>query len=206
MLAGLLAAAAAAAAEEPAASVSGSVSGADQFWVQERPLSAMVSTDLVGQDRRFAGSLGYGINLSPPPSVGAGGGSPFGQISIHNWHIGLDVLQPSGPGRGNSIAQLAMNYGGQVSQSLALSFGPTLSFGGDSAASLMTGAGGVGGLRRFQNDTGMRDYGLRGSAVYSLTDNWALTGVLGYRRSIGELGVSSSDEHFFSILGMGYRF
>lgn len=207
VLAGLLGAAAAA-AEEPAAT--GPLAGAgDQFFVQERPLSGLVSTDLLGQDRRFAGALGYGVNLLP----GAGQAS---QISINNWHFGLDVLQPSGGaqggaattgfGRAGSVAQLAMNYGGQVSQSLALSFGPTLSFGGDSAASAMTAAGGLGGLRRFQSETGMRDYGVRGAAVYSLTDNWALTGVLGYRRSIGELGVSASDEHFFSILGMGYRF
>lgn len=204
VLAGLLGAASAA-AEEPAATSAGAVAP-EQFWVQEAPLSGLVSTDLLNQDRRFAGALGYGVNLMP----GAGQAS---QVSINNWHFGLDVLQSgsaagsgASPGRGGSVAQLAMNYGGQVSQSLALSFGPTLSFGGDSTASLMNAPSGLNGLRRFQNETGMRDYGLRGSAVYSLTDNWALTGVLGYRRSVGELGVSSSDEHFFSILGMGYRF
>jgi outer membrane scaffolding protein for murein synthesis (MipA/OmpV family) len=70
----------------------------------------------------------------------------------------------------------------------------------------MNSSGGISGLRRFQSETGMRDYGVRGAAVYSLTENWALTGVLGYRRSLGELGVNASDEHFFSVLGMGYRF
>ena len=199
VLAGILVAAVAA-AQEPAASKA--AAEADQFWVQERPLSALVSGDLVGQDRRFAGALGYGIDLTPPSRDG-----DAGRISLNNWHFGLDVLQPSGGiGRGGSVAQFAMNYGGQVSESLALSFGPTMSFGGDSAASLMAGQGGLSGLRRFQADSGMRDYGVRGSAVYSLTNNWALTGVMGYRRSVGELGVSSSDDHFFSILGMGYRF
>ena len=201
VLAGVLVAAMAA-AQEPAASKAGVVpagAGADQFWVQERPLS-VVSNDLVGQDRRFAGALGYGVNLTPPSRD-----RDAAQISLNNWHFGLDVLQPSG-GAGRGVAQFAMNYGGQVSESLALSFGPTMSFGGDSAASLMAGQGGLSGLRRFQADSGMRDYGVRGSAVYSLSNNWALTGVMGYRRSVGELGVSSSDEHFFSILGMGYRF
>src|SRR5260221_13147033 len=201
VLAGVLVAAVAV-AQEPVASKPGAGAGADQFWVQERPLSALVSNDLMGQDRRFAGALGYGIDLTPPsPDRDAG------RISLNNWHFGLDVLQPSGGfGRGGSVAQFAMNYGGQVSESLALSFGPTMSFGGDSTTSLMAGQGGLSGLRRFQADSGMRDYGVRGSAVYSLTNNWALTGVMGYRRSVGELGVSSSDEHFFSILGMGYRF
>lgn len=199
-LAGLLVAATAA-AEEPAASAAAAAAGADRFWVQERPL---LSADLLGHDRRFAGGLGYGVSLMPP--LGFDGDGP-GRISINNWHFGLDVLQQSGGiGRGGSIAQFGMNYGGQVSESLALSFGPTMSFGGDSATSLMGNPAGLGGLRRFQSDTGMRDYGVRGSAVYSLSTNWALTGVMGYRRSVGELGVSSSDEHFFSILGMGYRF
>ncbi|MBV8166882.1 MAG: hypothetical protein JO021_08815, partial [Alphaproteobacteria bacterium] len=149
MLAGVLVAAVAV-AQEPAASKAGVVAGAgaDQFWVQERPLSALVSNDLVGQDRRFAGALGYGIDLTPPSLD-----RDTGRISLNNWHFGLDVLQPSGGfGRGGSVAQLAMNYGGQVSESLALSFGPTVSFGGDSAASLMAGQGGLSGLRRFQAD------------------------------------------------------
>jgi hypothetical protein len=212
VLAGMVVAAVAA-AEEPAASKAAiavaatapgggsSGAGSDQFFVQERPLSALVSGDLVGADRRFAGGLGYGVTLTPQSDPGAG------QISLNNWHFGLDVLQPSsGFGRGTSITQFAMNYGGQVSESLALNFGPTMSFGGDSAASAMAGQGGLSGLRRLQADSGVRDYGVRGSAVYSLTNNWALTGVLGYRRSVGELGVSAADEHFFSVLGMGFRF
>jgi hypothetical protein len=202
VLAGVLVAAVAAAQEPAAPKATASGPGSDQFWVQERPFSASVSGDLLGPDRRFAGAMGYGVNLAPPALDQAAG-----QIVLNNWHFGLDVLQPGNNfGRSGSIAQFAMNYGGQVSESLALSFGPTLSFGGDSAASLMAGQGGLSGLRRFQADSGMRDYGVRGSAVYSLTDSWALTGVMGYRRSVGELGVSASDEHFFSILGMGYRF
>jgi hypothetical protein len=30
--------------------------------------------------------------------------------------------------------------------------------------------------------------------------------VLGYRRSLGEPGISASEEQFFSVLGLGYRF
>ncbi len=188
----------------------------DRFWVQERPLSAMVTTDTLAQDRRYLGAFGYGVNLAPPVAAagglaldpGAGGTvGPSGQLSIDNWHFGVDVLQPSAFGRTSSVAQFAMNYGGHVSDSLALAVGPTLSVGGDGTASLFGSTGAGGGLaRRLQSDAGVRDYGLRGSAVYSLGESWALTGVLGYRRSIGELGVSSSDEAFFSVLGLGYRF
>ena len=188
----------------------------ERFWVQERPLSGMAATDLMAQDWRFAGALGYGVNLAPPPvSRGtlsldpgpAGALSGPGQLSIHNWHFGIDVLQAGAGVRPGSIAQLAMNYGGQVSDSLALSLGPTVSVGGDGTSGLLgTSAAGGGMLRRLQNDAGVRDYGLRGSAVYSLSDNWALTGVLGYRRSLGELGATQADEQFFSVLGLGYRF
>jgi hypothetical protein len=192
--------------------------GSERFWVQERPLSAMVSTDLLTQDRRYLGALGYGINLTPPAlTLGGshgldlttgGGAGPSGQLSVNNWHFGVDVLQSGFVGRttaAGSVAQFAMNYGGQVSDSLALSVGPTVSVGGDGASSLF-GSSGRGFLRGLQNDAGLRDYGLRGAAVYSLTNNWALTGVLGYRRTLGEFGAAQSDEQFFSILGLGYRF
>src|SRR5258708_28220486 len=65
VLAGVVVAAVAV-AQEPVASKPGAGAGADQFWVQERPLSALVSNHLMGQDRRFAGALGYGIYLTPP--------------------------------------------------------------------------------------------------------------------------------------------
>jgi hypothetical protein len=190
-------------------------SGTDRFWVQERPLTGMASPDLLAQDYRFSGALGYGVNLAPPPvSRGplsldpgpAGALASPGQFSIHNWHFGIDMLQSGAGVRPGSIAQLAMNYGGQVSESLALSVGPTVSVGGDGTSSLLGGPAAGGVLRRLQNEAGVRDYGLRGSAVYSLSDNWALTGVLGYRRSIGELGATQADEQFFSVLGLGYRF
>ncbi|MEJ0071340.1 MAG: MipA/OmpV family protein [Pseudomonadota bacterium] len=210
MLVGLAAllVAGSAAAQDRAAPIPG---GSERFWVQERPLAPVVSTDLLTQDRRFAGALGYGINLMPPE--GARGGAALdsgrgpGPLSIDNLHFGIDVMQPYG-NRNGSVAQLAMNYGGLVANNLALSVGPTLSVGGDSTASLFspTVAAGGGFLRRLQSDTGLRDYGLRGSAVYSLSDSWALTGVLGYRRTLGELGISSADEQFFSVLGLGYRF
>lgn len=195
-----------AAAQEPAAPTA---AGTERFWVRESPMSAMVSSDVVTQDRRFAGGLGYGLNLVPPagPGLDSGAGAPAGRLAIDNWHFGVDVMQPYGSGRAGSVAQFAMNVGGQVGEGWALAVGPTLSVGGDSAASLFSPTYGSGGfMRRLQGDTGLRDYGLRGSAVYSLSDSWALTGVLGYRRSLGELGVSTSDEQFFSVLGLGYRF
>ena len=180
----------------------------DRFWVQENPLDA-VSTDLLAQDRRFLGGLGYGIILAPPrPGETldlAGGGN---QVSLGNWHFGVDVLQPAGTGRPGSVAQFAMGYGGQLGDGLAFSVGPTVSMGNDGTASLFgSGGSGAGGfLNRFAGDTGVRDYGLRGSATYSLSESWALSGVLGYRRSLGEFGLNTADEQFFSVLGLGYRF
>jgi hypothetical protein len=204
VLAGLLVAGAAAAQD-----LAGSApAGTERFWVQERPISAMVSSDVLTQDRRFAGGLGYGLNLMPPAaSRSLDVGAPAGRLLLDNWHFGVDMLQPYGSGPSSPVAQFAMNFGGQVGESWALSVGPTLSLGGDSTASLFSPNYGSGGfMRRLQGDTGLRDYGLRGSAVYSLSDSWALTGVLGYRRSLGELGVTTSDEQFFSVLGLGYRF
>src|SRR5205807_489721 len=70
------------------------------FWVQERPLSGLVSSDVATQDRRFFGGLGYGVNLAPPRDLAldtgaAGLAGPSGQVSLSHWHFGVDVLQPS---------------------------------------------------------------------------------------------------------------
>jgi hypothetical protein len=212
--AGLAVAGVAAAQDRPVDRAPAVPEGSERFWVQERPLSTLVSTDTLAQDRRFAGTMGYGINLAPPmPARGPlaldTGAGQSGQLSLDNWHFGVDVLQSAGGlGRPTSIAQFAMNYGGQVADSLTLSVGPTVSLGGgDGTASLFGGAGGLAGRRlHYDAGVGVRDYGLRGAAVYSLTDSWALTGVLGYRRSIGELGATATDEQFFSVFGLGYRF
>lgn len=185
------------------------ISTTDRFWVQENPLG-VVSPDLLAQDRRFVGGLGYGVNLAPP-RLGTGldltgdGGS---QVSLQNWHFGIDLLQPSGTGRPGSVAQFEMGYGGQLASGLAFSVGPTVSMGGDGGTASLFGAPGPGGgfLHRFSSDAGVRDYGLRGAATYSLGESWALTGVLGYRRSLGELGLSANDDQFYSVLGLGYRF
>jgi hypothetical protein len=206
VLAGLLVAGGAAAQDI----VGSAAAGTERFWVQDSPMSALVSSDIVAQDRRFAGGLGYGLNLVPPAGpqgLNFGAGAPDGPLALDNWHFGVDLLQPYGAGKAGSVAQFAMNVGGRIGGSWALSVGPTVSLGGDGTGSLFSPSYGSGGMmRRLQGDTGLQDYGLRGSAVYSLGDSWALTGVLGYRRSLGELGVSTPDEQFFSVLGLGYRF
>jgi hypothetical protein len=182
----------------------------DRFWVQENPLG-VVSTDVLAQDRRFLGGLGYGVNLAPP-RLGSSAGSGFdlsdagNEVSLQSWHFGVDMLQPTGTGRPGSAAQLVMGYGGQLGDGLAFSVGPTVSMGGDGTASLFGANAGGGFAHRFSSDTGVRDYGLRGAATYSLGESWALTGVLGYRRTLGELGLNANDDQFYSILGLGYRF
>ena len=184
----------------------------ERFWVQDRPLSALISNDLLGQDRRFLGGLGYGVNLLPPEggraNLAVDPGAASSGLSLDNWHFGIDLQRPSGFGRGSSVTQFAMGFGGQLGDNWALSVGPTLSLGSDSTASLFSPSLGTGGgfMRRLSGETGLRDYGLRGSATYSLSESWALSGVLGYRRSLGEFGLNTADEQFFSVLGLGYRF
>jgi len=203
-LAGLLVAAVAAAQDFGGSTAA----GPDRFWVQEHPVSGLLSSDILTQDRRFAGGLGYGLNLMPPaPSQGLDVGGPGPRLALDNWHFGVDVLQPYGLDRTGSMAQFAANFGGPIGHDWALSIGPTVTLGGDGTGSLFSPSYGSGGLmRRLQGDTGLQDYGVRGAAIYSLSDSWALTGVLGYRRSLGEPGISASEEQFFSVLGLGYRF
>src|SRR6516164_3866473 len=62
---------------------------AERFWVQERPLSGLPSSDLLSQDRRYLGGLGYGLNLLPPEggsqNLALDPGAASSGLALDNW-------------------------------------------------------------------------------------------------------------------------
>lgn len=190
--------------------------------------------EMAQQSRVFASSIGgFAINLSADPNsrwnarvavdfrrdqgvadrlraraepeAGAELGI-FGQFSVNQWQFAVDLRHdPQTDGRGTQ-AELGLFYGAQIGGNVSLALGPTMSLGGgDGRGYFGVTPAQLSRSRRGEADAG---YGVRGTATYSLSENWALTGVLGYRRSFGEAVDSSLGDasQFFSILGFGYRF
>jgi outer membrane protein len=67
-------------------------------------------------------------------------------------------------------------------------------------------------MRRYQPEGGFKDVGLTLDLDYSLTQNWGLTGRLGYKRILGDAADSplvenrGSADQFTSGLFLSYRF
>lgn len=131
----------------------------------------------------------------------------LGQFTVNQWRMAVDLRHdPQNDGRGTQ-AELGLFYGAQLGSGLTLSVGPTLSVTAAERRSYL-GITPASRARRGDAEAGFKDYGLRGTATYSLSENWALTGVLGYRRSFGDAGEIPAGDvgQFLSILGFGYRF
>ncbi len=165
--------------------------------------------------RVFNGTIGkYGVSLA---SAGAptmlhgpvGGGddarlfrnaaasdglSLIGAYTVNRFRVAVDIRRTLlEPERRRASTEFGLGYTAALTNSLSVGAGPTIGFG---EVTPSRGAARPGGADN------ARSLGLTGAATLNLTENWALTGVLGYRaRTDG-----SREDSFFSVLGLGYRF
>lgn len=168
--------------------------------------------------RVFNGVIGkYGVSLAsagaPTMLHGVGGGvdgggdarlfrnagesdglSLIGAYTVNQFRVAVDIrrnlLEPE---RRRASTEFGLGYTAALTESLSVGGGPTIGFGEVTPSR--------GGARPGGADNA-RSLGLTGAATLSLSENWALTGVLGYRaRTDG-----SREDSFFSVLGLGYRF
>ena len=161
--------------------------------------------------RVFSGTFGkYGVSLASagaPTQLHASGDSRLfraggesdalsliGAYTVNQFRVAVDIRRSLlEPERRRASTEFGFGYAAALSPSLSVSAGPTIGFGEVTPSR--------GGARPGGADNA-RSLGLTGSATLSLSENWALTGVLGYRaRTDG-----GRDESFFSVLGLGYRF
>jgi hypothetical protein len=160
--------------------------------------------------RVFNSTIGkYGVSLANPSSSSMpfGGGdarvfthgmsdglSLIGAYTISNFRVAVDIRRNLlAPDRRRASTELGVGYTAALTQSLSVGAGPTIGFGEVTPSR--------GGARPSHPDS-LKSLGLTGAATLSLSENWALTGVLGYRaRTDGP-----REESFFSVLGLGYRF
>lgn len=165
-------------------------------------------------ERAYSGTIGgYGVSFAAVgdpakqhgPALGAGvrstgAASDLGALSligaytVNQFRVAVDIRrQALDVERRRGSAELGIGFAGTLTEQLSVGGGPTIGFGEitPSRSPLRPGGG-----------DNVRTLGLTGAATLSLSENWALTGVLGYRsRTDG-----AKEESFFSTLGLGYRF
>ncbi len=124
----------------------------------------------------------------------AGSVSLIGAYTINQLRVAVDIRRDALDfGRRRASTEFGVGFMSAVGSSLSVGAGPTIGFGDVTPSrSPLRPSGGE----------SARTMGLSGTATLSLSDSWALTGVLGYRsRADG-----AKEESFFSLLGLGYRF
>jgi len=134
----------------------------------------------------------FGSRLEPRSSDGSSDGvSLIGAYTVNQLRFAVDIRRESYDfDRRRASTEFAVGFMSSITATLSIGGGPTIGFGEVTPSRSPVRAGGE------------RSVGLNGAATLSLSENWALTGVLGYRsRTDG-----SKEESFFSVLGLGYRF
>lgn len=165
--------------------------------------------------RVFSGTIGkYGVSLATVGaptmlhapsgvdgdarlfrSASAGDGlSLIGAYTVNQFRVAVDIRRSLlEPERRRASTEFGIGYAAALTRSLSVGGGPTIGFGEVTPSRGSVRPGGA---------DNARSLGLTGAATLNLSENWALTGVLGYRtRTDG-----GREESFFSTLGLGYRF
>ncbi len=158
----------------------------------------------------------YGVTIPGQYSAGLWAaelmdGLTLPSVARTSGNYSVSALQLSAALRGaGSIdppgTDVALRWGTQLSDNLRVAVGPTVTVGRRDGLQLgVTPSGALPfGTRPGEAGPGLRGFGLEGSAAYRVGGNWALLGVMGYRRPVDDPTTPSNS--FFSMLGIGYRF
>src|SRR3546814_3703028 len=91
---------------------------------------------------------------------------------------------------GGMTAQLKGGYAYPISQRLRLRTEVSTTWADDNYTEAFFGITALqaqrSGLRQYQSEGGFKDAGLSLALDYSLTDHWGLTGLVGYKRLLGD--------------------
>jgi len=137
-----------------------------------------------GPETRISPHLAHGGEATGSLSL-------IGAYTVNQFRVAVDIRRDQTDlEQRRSSTELGVGFIGSIMHGLSVGGGPTIGFG-DVTPSRSPTRPGVD-----------RSYGLNGEATLSLSDNWALTGVLGYRARAN----GAREESFFSVLGLGYRF
>jgi outer membrane protein len=140
----------------------------------------------------------------------------FINYSIGPWSTGLTVFQDVSGSHDGFTAKLAAGHRHSFSPKLRLRSELYTTWADESYTETFFGVTAVqaarSGMRRYQPESGIKDIGLTLDLDYSLTENWGLTGRLGYKRMLGDAADSplvedrGSANQLTTGLFLSYRF
>lgn len=145
-------------------------------------------------------------------------GSIFANYNLGRWNFTVtantDILDE---GHQGTTVDLAMNYMFTPTDRLMLIVGPSVTWASSnymqSNFGISTAQSVRSGRRVYDAGSGVKDAGLMAFGVYRLTDHWAVTGIAGYKRLLGDAADSplveddgGSADQFIGGLGLSYSF
>lgn len=146
-------------------------------------------------------------------SVELGG---FITYSIGAWSTGLTLFQDASDSHDGFTAKVNVGHRHSFGPKLRLRSELYTTWADDSYTETFFGVTAVqsarSGMRQYRPEGGIKDVGLQLDLDYSLTENWGLTGRLGYKRLVGDAADSplvkdrGSADQFTTGLFLSYRF
>lgn len=136
----------------------------------------------------------------------------LGRLSL-SASVGTDIL---GEGHDGTTIGLSANYRLPLGEKLILFAGPSVTWASDDYMQSLFGVTAAQAARSgrspYRARSGFKDAGLTLFGAYRLTDSWAVTGVAGYKRLLGDAADSplvagdGDADQFIGGLGLSYHF
>jgi len=146
-------------------------------------------------------------------SVEVGG---FARYSSGPWSTGLNVAKDVADGHGGVLAEIEAGYGMALSPRLRGSVRVSATWADEAYMQSVFGVSpsqsARSGLRRYEASSGFKDAGLSFSLGYAVTEQWTVSGRVGYARLLGDAADApisadrGSADQFSTGVTLGYRF
>jgi outer membrane protein len=138
----------------------------------------------------------------------------FAKVSIDNWNVRLDVVKDIADGHGGYLIGIHTGYTLFRDRFWRLSAGASVTYADndymDTYFSVDEDNSARSGLDTYEAEAGFKDIGVTLSASYSISRNWGVMGIMGYKRLLGDAEESpivdkeGSPDQFIGSLAVTY--
>lgn len=140
----------------------------------------------------------------------------FARYSSGPWSTGVNVAKDVADGHGGLLAEIEAGYGVALSPRLRGSVRVSATWADETYMQTVFGVSpsqsARSGLRRYEASSGFKDAGLSFSLGYAVTEQWTVSGRVGYARLLGDAADApitadrGSADQFSTGVTLGYRF
>jgi MipA family protein len=137
----------------------------------------------------------------------------FGSLHYAGFVLSADLRQDVGDGHGGMVGDVGLMYSIPLSSSLIGSFGPKVTWADDKYMQSYFGVSSAqatrSGLPQHDASAGVKSYGVTSSLSYAVSDNWGVTGTIGYAHLADGLAnspVVQDRQQIMSAIFIAYQF